>query len=575
MVWWNWGIWADPIIDFGRELYVPWRLTEGEVLGRDIAWFNGPLSQYFNAAIFEVFGVSLRVLVLTNIVIACLVAFLLYGALREFASQFAATTGTAAFVLLCAFSHHDVIANFNWACPYSHEVTHGVLLALIAVRALSRWLISKSAIALIVAGFAAGLCFLTKPETFLAAGVASVAALFVAARNGTLDARQVAGFAAALAAPIAIAWIGIYAISDGQNATNLVVGAWKHVANPDLSGLLFYKSSLGLDFPAERLKLLGLATAVWLAVALSVWGAGRLARAVPSSTKALTIFGLALCALPLALPLELEDAMSLFGVAFTPLPICVALVLVVRLLDWRRSRANGRSLVFCVLALALLAKLGIFARLSHYGFALAAPALAVTAVLWIDLVPRWVERKGASKSVATAVGLGFLGALVALGLRIDGEYRSLKAVPVGYGADQLRARDNAVMLNMILDPLRTLDRDATFLVLPEGVMLNYLVRRRSPIRVINFMPPEIVMFGEDSILRELEATPPDLVLVHTRLTHEYGLPLFGRDYARGITDWLRRNYRVVASKSLGPDPLDPARVADRSLGWRVWKRIQR
>ena len=33
---WSWGTWPDPTIDFGRELYVPWRLTHGDVLYRSI-----------------------------------------------------------------------------------------------------------------------------------------------------------------------------------------------------------------------------------------------------------------------------------------------------------------------------------------------------------------------------------------------------------------------------------------------------------------------------------------------------------------------------------------------------------
>ena len=36
------------MIDFGRELYVPWQLNEGKALYRDIAYFHGPFSPYLN-----------------------------------------------------------------------------------------------------------------------------------------------------------------------------------------------------------------------------------------------------------------------------------------------------------------------------------------------------------------------------------------------------------------------------------------------------------------------------------------------------------------------------------------------
>ena len=65
----TWRCWPDVIIDFGRELYVPWRLSEGDVLYTDIAYFNGPISPYFNAMMFHWFGASLTTLVMTNVVL--------------------------------------------------------------------------------------------------------------------------------------------------------------------------------------------------------------------------------------------------------------------------------------------------------------------------------------------------------------------------------------------------------------------------------------------------------------------------------------------------------------------------
>ena len=35
----SWLRWPDPTIDFGKELYLAWRLCEGDVLYRDVAHF--------------------------------------------------------------------------------------------------------------------------------------------------------------------------------------------------------------------------------------------------------------------------------------------------------------------------------------------------------------------------------------------------------------------------------------------------------------------------------------------------------------------------------------------------------
>src|SRR3954469_13354095 len=62
----TWRTWPEPVTDFGRELYVPWQLSQGKVLYRDIAYFNGPLSPYFNALIFKLLGPGMMKLASVN-----------------------------------------------------------------------------------------------------------------------------------------------------------------------------------------------------------------------------------------------------------------------------------------------------------------------------------------------------------------------------------------------------------------------------------------------------------------------------------------------------------------------------
>src|SRR5215475_14895252 len=90
MLAWTWGTWPDVLIDFGAQLYIPWQLTEGKVLYRDVTDFNGPLSPYFNAALFRVFGVGLWTLVFANLLILAGLVVLLRWMLRQIASALAA-----------------------------------------------------------------------------------------------------------------------------------------------------------------------------------------------------------------------------------------------------------------------------------------------------------------------------------------------------------------------------------------------------------------------------------------------------------------------------------------------------
>jgi hypothetical protein len=79
---WTWGTWPDVLVDFGRELYVPWQLAQGKRVYTDIAYFNGPLSLYFNTLVFHVFGIGLSTLVWVNVaLVAAILALLHYAAL--------------------------------------------------------------------------------------------------------------------------------------------------------------------------------------------------------------------------------------------------------------------------------------------------------------------------------------------------------------------------------------------------------------------------------------------------------------------------------------------------------------
>jgi hypothetical protein len=96
--------------------------------------------------------------------------------------------------------------------------------------------------------------------------------------------------------------------------------------------------------------------------------------------------------------------------------------------------------------------------------------------------------------------------------------------------------------------------DDTLLVLPEGIGLNYWLRRVNPTRFNLFLPTEIQAFGEDRMLAELATHAPDFVALLHRPSGEFGVGPFGRDpqNGRALRSWLDANYRRV--QGFGPEP---------------------
>ncbi|MGH7994421.1 MAG: glycosyltransferase family 39 protein, partial [Limisphaerales bacterium] len=179
----SWRKWPDVLVDFGLQLYLPWRISQGAVLYRDLHYLaGGPLSQYFNALLFKIFGVSFRTLIFANLAITAALLVLIYRRFLAATDRWTATTICLAIVLVFAFSEYQVVGNYNYIAPYSHELFHGLVLSILAIACLSDWVNKQKLRHVCAAGFCFGLVFLTKPEIFvaLAAGVVTAFILFYA-----------------------------------------------------------------------------------------------------------------------------------------------------------------------------------------------------------------------------------------------------------------------------------------------------------------------------------------------------------------------------------------------------------
>jgi hypothetical protein len=579
---WTWGTWLDPLIDFGRELYVPWQINEGRVLYRDLAYFNGPLSPYWNAALFAVFGVGLDTLVSANLAILAIATALLFGWLRMIAGTLAATAGGILFLTHCAFGQKIWVANFNWICPYSHEMTHGFVLTLGALAAAGRWSQHRGRLALAAAGVCLGLCALTKPEILLAAALATAASLGAVwlcdanARRTAL--RDVALLAGSALAPALAAFALLASALPAGDALRGTIGGWLHVGNPELTGLRYYQWCLGTDDLGASLAKIAGWSGAWLAVfglpALALL-AGRRALRGPMAWLAvvpsLGVVAWAAARIAAIVPLEYGDDSTGLQNAYRPLTVlAVAAVAIAGMRVGRRRgepRAAHATLVFAVLAAVMLAKMFFHARTHHYGFTLAVPALLLAVALLVGWLPAALRARGAAGAPMLVLGLAALAVSVFFQLRTDDYWLARKTYPVGAGRDAFlgEREGRGEIVQLVLNELRQKAAPgAQMLVLPEGVTLNYLTRRPSPSMHFNFMPPEFAMFGEDAMLQDIQRRPPEWVVVAERRTTEYGFDHFGRHYGVRLMDWIRANYTSAAL--VGQLPLIPERLVDRYFG---------
>jgi len=566
MLRWSWRTWPDVLIDFGRELYVPWRLSAGQVLYADLAYFNGPLSPYWNSLWFRLFGASLMTLVVSNLILLTVLTALLYVNLREIGSRVSATAACLVFVTLFAFGQFLEIGNYNFATPYSHDLTHGVLLSVVALSCLRLYQQRHRLIFIAAGGLAVGLLYLTKVEVFLAGGAATAIGLGLTLWTERPDRRRlrdlVGAFLAAAIVPPAVALLLFWRAMPLGQVLRDPLGHWLGASRAGVASLPFYRLVMGVDNVGANLAAVP-TSAFWYLVTLGPPALLALALRKPG-THRLFAAGAVFAVEAALLGAHWREIAWRHAARALPLFMLVLALawLVVFIRRLRRSEVDYPlvlRLSLIVFSLALLGKMILNARIYHYGFALAMPATLLLVVALLDWIPEAIDRLGGGGAVFRGAALAALLVATFAHLKggIDGQIRQ-RVNTVSTGGDAFLADGRGLFVNKALEALRLHARpDQTLAVFPEGVMINYLSRHVNPTPYIVFIPVEIALFGEDRMVASLEAHPPDYVMVVHRETSEYGVRSFGRDYARNIYAWIVANYRPITL--IGAPPFQSGR----------------
>lgn len=548
----TWRRWPDLLVDFGQQLYIPWRLSQGERLGRDIVYLHGPLSQHWHALLFRLFGVSFSTLIAANLLVVAALTFVLYRIAARLADKTAAFLAAAAFLTLFAFAQYVMVGNYNFLAPYTHEAAHGTLLASAMVLMLLRWLESGRTRDAALAGLLLGLTLLTKVEVALAATAAAVAAIAVATPR-----RGLAAMAAGAVLPGALFFLYFLTYLDAGSAARAAAAGFVSLGG-DLTRFALYRHTLGIDDVAGNM-LQALVVAVWGLVFLAIaFAADRFA-----ARRLASWAGIALLAL-----LVLGDDVLPWMELPRLLPFAAAVVAIAAAV---RRRAG--MFVLAIFALAMTAKASLNLHLFHYGFFLALPATVLVLVVLVHHAPRFSAGHGGTGAVFRAMAVAAVVACCLHHVRWTAEIDGLKTLAVGEGGDRILTfgdawSDQGEPMKAALGWIESrTPAGATLVALPEGIMLDYLARRTTSVPLLNFTTGEVIVWGESTLLEALERRPPDYVALVARRTEDLGLGRFGAvpGYGRRVVEWVESRYESAAG--FGADPLE-----GKGFGIRILRR---
>jgi hypothetical protein len=554
---WSWRKWADVVVDFGAELYVPWRLSLGERLYEDIAYRHGPLSPYLNALVFRVVGPSVDALAAFNLAILAALCVLVYRQTAWLCDRTTALATTFVLLVMFGFSQYVGIGNYNYVTPYQHAQTHGLALAGGMAVALSVLLRRRSEGAAFLGGLCLGLVLLTKIELQVPAlATAGVATVLVLRSAGGANRRLLGVMLGAVLLGPGLAFVLLWTSLPLPLALAGLLGNWSYLGA--LPGDSFYLTGAGLESPIANL-----ARAVGAALAVALFAAAAIAvdRPVTRSSHPVALGVGVAAAVALALLVALPPT-AWWGLA-RALPLLVGGAALGTLVVCLRGQPDpsaiarwGPLALWSTFAFVLLGKMVLRARFEQYGFVLAMPATLLLVGALVGGIPGVLRRRYGGGTGARAVALGGVAAACLFFLaRSDGFYER-KATAVGRGSDIVvaDARRGRLIGQALLELEARAEPGATVLVLPEGVGLNYWLRRRIPTRHYLFLPAEFSAFTEEAMLAELHEQPPEWILLVDRPHGEFGVGAFGADPGNGarLLAWVRAEYERV--RVLGAEP---------------------
>src|SRR5215510_4815103 len=406
----SWRRWISPVTDSGREMDLPLRLMNGEMLYRDVYYLYPPFSPYFRSFLYRIFGAHLDVLQAVGAICAALVVWMCYRIARRLMTPSESAIAVIAVILVCVFKP---AGNLIW--PYSFAALHGMVFALGALLLALRYAENERRRELVAAGVLIGPAAITKQEFALAAACAVVSAVVWLRRA---DFKKLATDLALAVATASLVALPVY-------AALLVFIGWKiivedcHLFYTHLpASLISYNAQrAGLDFPlisfAQMIGAAAVSVAMLSAAAL-LGGALRRSHQVRRDRQAKWMWVALDGSLLVALAIRLIAGEEWDGSPMRALPFLSLGMIVI---GWRRRDQEGGGALFIIAVYSLAALSRVALRVPSggaFGGFFLPTSLILFCHLFLRAAPEVVGGWAQDQSTARRARLAGAGMLIAL-----------------------------------------------------------------------------------------------------------------------------------------------------------------
>jgi len=517
--------WGHPIIDLGRDLYLPWQILEGRALYRELLYNYGPTVPYMFAGITAVLGDALWVFETVGLIVGAATMAAAHAVGHRLGGW---RVGFGAALMFLVFSF---FANSTWGCnfvlPYSFSATLGTATALWSFYFLHRYLYGTKS----NASMAWSVAFLfvtlfTKHEIGLAIGLVHALAWWAHEVP-----RKTISIIIGLGLVSGLAFLAVFSAKGPGEHTLLAENLLRYTGN--VKDLFFHRIG-GLDRPRENLILTATTFLQAAAIALTASIAGA---AMPTFREKRWVLG------SVGVVAALGCAWLIWR--FADVRIFQASLVVALGLAAYCALRDRRDPLLLLAVFVLLSALRIPLKFYPvwFGFYLFVPAFPFLVYALGPRLAAWIPGRRFVICALAALAMLTMFRFHQSSARAYANMTSTLATPKGAMRDFPAGRAEAMEDFLAYIEGRYPDEKPSMVVFPEGVSLNYFAGMSNPTAYYLFVPAEVNSPElEAKIIGELQATRPDYVAFTSRYMREFGVKGFGIDYGVGVAGWISQNY---------------------------------
>ena len=518
-------IYGSLFMDCGREVYLPQLVLEGKVLFKEVFGMYNPLSYQINALLYLIFGKSVGILYFTSYLNALLFLFGIYFISRNFINEF------YSFVLCLTIMSYFVFGSTNvisYIFPYSFGIVYAATAVVYSVLFFLKYMKSDDKKFLYISSLAAGIAFANKPEYGVCYFPILVALCF---RKENLKTILISILYSVIPVIFSygILFLQGFNFRDLLNYLNFI----HRFLNTDEQ--IYYTLLLvSVPWDLEQVQRI-IVDFAYLAVYI-VFGCAYVS--LLKRNFYLKIFGLLLIPAFYSVTKEfirINNNDNIFSW------IIIACFIILYFKTEKIETLKDKMLIFVICVGILSAWRINFLPVSKFSYSIYSllPLLAVFAVYFDENIKIKINYR-----LYTSVVLIFFSLVNVYYIHSKYQYKYLEA-DTSNGKFITEKYYTQVFENITSWVNNNTKPNESVLVLPEGLMVNFVTGRPTKPMYYHLIPNHISALGEGNIVKGLDSDKPDYIIINNMYYGMYGKTYMCTDFGLEICKFVEQNYDYV------------------------------